>query len=375
MELSCGNTNKGSLRKTSMVRYFLTYIILYFCLISVVAHAEETEYEKIQREASEKHMNRIKEEIERMDVEIRFYGKVLDQYNNPIESVDIFLHLTRFSPVMEKLFGETKNMQAKSDIQGYFSVIGEKGRSIYIDQIKKEGYEFSPTQNPVSGYHYSGEKNPFIPDQANPVVFHLRKKGETTFIIKEKYFELCLDDEKSGMTEGTDFIRRKKIDDLSKPIFNGEKLICDLKMKVTYNATNAAWTAMLMSGDPSGGIIASDQLLYEAPQEGYQSEFTFTAEDRKPPEKKFIYIKSRDPAIYTRIDIDDVAANKEYFCLHGQSYTNPYGDRNLEQVTDLPYAVDKQLSDEIRSAYKQNKRPPKPDLQKLINVAKGNSAQ
>jgi len=50
--------------------------------------------------------------------------------------------------------------------------------------------------------------------------------------------------------------------------------------------------------------------------------------------------------------------------------TNPYGDRNLEQATDLPYEVTKQLTDEVKAAFRQNKRPVKPDLPKLIEEVK-----
>jgi hypothetical protein len=361
--------------EVNMSRYFIVCLIICFCFNSVIVYAEETEHERIEREAAERHMNHIKDEFESMDVDIQFYGKVLDQNNNPVESADVLFHTMRFSPVVQMFFGESKDMQAKTDAQGCFSVVGEKGRSIYFDKIIKDGYEFSLSQNRERGFDYSGVRDPFIPDQNHPIVFHLRKKGETTFLIREIEMDLCINAKKSGITKGADLVREINIDDISKMTFNGEKLYCDLKVKANFDADTATWTAVIMPGDANGGVIASDQLLYEAPEEGYQSESVFIAEDFKTPEKKYIYLKSRDPAIYTRIDIEDFSANKEYFCLHGQSVTNPYGDRNLEQATDLPFAVDKQLSDEIRSAYRKNKRPVKPDLQKLINEAKGKTSQ
>ncbi|MFH0778401.1 MAG: hypothetical protein V2A71_07190, partial [Candidatus Eisenbacteria bacterium] len=56
--------------------------------------------------------------------------------------------------------------------------------------------------------------------------------------------------------------------------------------------------------------------------------------------------------------------------LRGKAVTNPYGDRNLEQATDLPYEVTKQLTDEAKTSFRQNKRPSKPDLPKLVKEAK-----
>jgi hypothetical protein len=359
----------------NMLRYLLKSLILCFCLFSVVVHAEETEYERMQREASEKQMNRMKEELELMDVDIRFYGKVVDQYQSPVEGAEILLLLTRFSPDIEKLFGDTDKVNAKTDMQGCFSFTGLKGSNIFIKLIRKEGYEFSIMQNPVAGYEYSGVRNPFIPDPTNPVVFHMRKMGETTFLIKESDLELELGVDELGKSVGVDLVSRHKIKNLSNPIMNGERLVCDLKMAATFNETNKIWSIVLMPGDTNGGIIASDQLLYEAPQDGYQPEFAFTAEDHKLPANKYIYLRSRDPAIYTRFEIEFATVGDDFVRVSGNSSTNPYGERNLERATDLPYAVYNQLYDEIETAFRQNKRPIKPDLKKLINEAKGKTSQ
>jgi hypothetical protein len=358
-----------------MLKHFSKCVISFFFLISIVAHAEETDYEKTEREAAEYKMNRIKEKAQQLDVDIQFYGKVIDQYGNPVDSADIVLLVTRFSPIATLLFGETAKVNAKTDTQGCFSFTSLKGRGIFIKLIQKEGYEFSVMRDQVS-YEYSGVQDPFIPDQNNPILFHLRKKGVSTFLIKESDLKLSLDIDESGKSVGADLVMRHKIKNLLNPILNGERLTCDLKMTATYNKINKIWSVVLMPGDTNGGIIASDQLLYEAPQDGYQTEYAFVAEGSdNPPTNKYIYLRSRDPAIYSRFEIRYAAVGDDIVQIIGSSFTNPYGDRNLEQATDLPSAVDRQLSDEIYDAYRQNKRPIKPDLQKLINEAKGNSAQ
>ena len=137
-----------------------------------------------------------------------------------------------------------------------------------------------------------------------------------------------------------------------------------------FDPNSATWSVMLSPGGTNGGIIATHQLLYEAPRDGYQPEYAFTPEDRKPVKAKYVYLRSRDPAIYTRFEIEYINANKEFFRLSGKSMTNPYGDRNLEQATDLPYEVTQQLTDEARAALRKNKYPVKPDLPKLIKAAK-----
>jgi hypothetical protein len=358
-----------------MLKHFLICFILSFCLIAIVVYAEESEYEKTEREAAEYKMNRIKEKAQQLDVEINFYGKVVDQNGDPVKAADVALGLTRFSPLVSMLFGEIKIIRVATDEQGRFSISGEKGRSIDLDKIKKEGYEYTISQNPVRAFDYSGIGAPFIPDQNNPILFHLRKKGVSTFLIKESDLKLSLDIDESGKSVGVDLVMRHKIKNLLNPILNGERLTCDLKMTATFNMTNKTWSVVLMPGDTNGGIIALDQLLYDAPQDGYQSEFAFVAEGQNLPANTYIYLRSRDPYIYSRFEIQFVTVGEDFVRIRGNSVTNPYGDRNLEQATDLPSAVDRQLSDEIYDAYRQNKRPVKPDLQKLINEAKGSASQ
>ena len=145
--------------------------------------------------------------------------------------------------------------------------------------------------------------------------------------------------------------------------------VADIQVRAAFSTNDTTWTAILSPGGTNGGIIVSDQLLYEAPDSGYQMEYIFTPEDRKPLKSKYFYLKTRDPAIYTCYEIEYVNANKEFFRLTGKSLTNPYGDRNLEPATDLPYEVTKRLTEETKSALCKNMRPARPDLSRLIREA------
>ena len=176
----------------------------------------------------------------------------------------------------------------------------------------------------------------------------------------------------SGWTLGYDFISHHRLDDIKRLVFNYQPVFPDLKLKATFNTNDATWTVALSPGNTNGGIIASEQLLYEAPETGYQPQYVFTPEDdfRKPIKNPHLYLKSREPAIYTRIDIKHIHADKEFFQLSGETVTNPYGDRNLEPATDLPWEVTKQLTDEVKAAFRADKRPTPPDLPKLVKEAK-----
>ena len=353
-----------------MSHNLLALLLLFAGLLPPVGNAAETAREKTEREAAENKMMRMEEKLRQQDVAIRFFGKVQDQDSQPVEGAEVVLHVTQFSPNMEKLFGATKEVRVKTDAQGCFTVSHEKGRSLYVKEIQREGYAFAPRENPIGEYRYAGEGQTFMPDQANPVAFRMRKTGTTAFLLTDRSVDVQFRVAESGKVLGFDFVQRGPIRNVVNPTGDDAVRVCDLQVKATFNTNDATWAVVLSPGNTNGGIIVSEQLLYEAPDAGYQPHYTFTPEDRKPVKAKYVYLMSRDPAIYTRLEIEHINANKDFFRLSGKSVTNPYGDRNLEQATDLPYEVTKQLTDEAKTAFRQNQRPPKPDLPKLVKEAK-----
>lgn len=349
------------------------FLVCLVVLISVSATANNSDLSSVEREGAEKKMSRMKEILRKRDVDISFYGRVVDQNGEPIVSANVEIQITQFNPDPEKLFGQVKSLVVATDNIGGFSIEEERGRDIYVKNISKSGYEYAMAQNRSSFQYFeeSGHPKPFVADKTTPVLFRLRKQGDTAFLLENKYCECQISVNESGKTKGYDFIHQKQIRNLETSVLNGETLTCDLRIKATFNTNNATWIVVLSSGSTNGGIIVSEQLFYEAPKDGYQSEYTFVPEDRKPLKAKYVYLKSREPAIYTRLELDNCNAGKSFFRLNGEiAVTNPYGDRNLEQATDLPYEVTKQLTDEAKTAFRQNKRPQKPDLPKLVKEAK-----
>ena len=341
-------------------------------LLPLIGNGAETARDKIECEADVNYLMRMAEIFRRLDVAIRFYGKVQDQFDQPVEGAEVVLHITAFSPNAEELFGQTKEVLVKTDSQGRFTVANQKGFSLYIKNIRKAGVAFSVVENSEE-YRFSGEDQNYTPNQANPVIFRVRKKGPTVFLLQNRYVEFSIPVAESGKTIGYDIIQRRSIKNIASPVGNETAFVADLQVKATFNTNDATWAVILLPGGTNGGIIVSDQLLYEAPDSGYQAEYTFTPEDRKPLKLKYVYLKTREPAIYTRYEIEYVNAGKKFFRLSGNFLTNPCGDRNLEPETDLPYEVTKQLTDEAKTAFRQNKRPEKPDLSRLLKETKDKS--
>ena len=313
--------------------------------------------------------------------EIEFYGKVIDQEGAPVAGASVSISM----PTQKTVEGpeDPRARILSTDSNGCFEVsrgaLGMtelKGIYLNFNRIIKNGYEECGFPPDLSTFSFSqSNAKRFVADPSNPVVYRMRKKGECAFLLEEPYWQLRLPLAPSNQTRGYDFIQREAIQEVDAPAGDEADLICDLRAKVAPHANGAAWQVVLSPGNATGGILVSDQLLHEAPEQGYQPEGILSWPGLGQAATKYVYLKSRDPAIYTRLAIGYINANGDSFLLDGKTLTNPYGDRNLEPMEGLPYAVTKQLTDEARTAFQQNKRPAKPDLERLISEATGGAAQ
>lgn len=334
----------------------------------------ETQIEKIQREADESKTERIREDLQRRDTTIRFFGKVVDQEKQPVSDAEVFLHIQKYSPNISSLFGQIKKLQTKTDTYGFFSVSDEKGRGLYVENIHKDGFEFSWKQNSELGFEYdaSNGREHHVPDPAKPVVFRLRKKLSTEVILlKNVLFEIKLPAGSSGCTYGYDLVERYQIPNLNHLELNYQPVVPDFLLKASLNTNDGRWTVTFFAGNTNGGILATSQLLYEAPEGGYQPEYTFCPTN--DPQRKAVlrfFIRSREPAIYTRVDLTRIRVERGECLLEGTSWVNPYGDRNLEEAVGLPSGIYVRLQNEAEENLRFGKRPIRPDLPKLIKEAK-----
>jgi hypothetical protein len=98
------------------------------------------------------------------------------------------------------------------------------------------------------------------------------------------------------------------------------------------------------------------------------------------PKDHFLYVKSRTPSIYSRVEITDIRVTREHVRIYGNSVTNPYGDRVLDAVDFPPYSGDPEikriyklkdrLKSEAQAALAEGRLPPRPKIMALIEAAK-----
>ncbi|MBL0313010.1 MAG: hypothetical protein IPP78_09930 [Holophagaceae bacterium] len=328
-----------------------------------------------------------------MDTKINFYGKVLDEQGLPVEGAEVMLHLKRYLTSAPPWFEQIIDISLKSDKQGQFSITNEKGRDLFVKEVKRKGYETSLNHHTRTSYNYSTEMDAvFVPDPQTPVVFWMRKKGDEAFVLttgltSSHQPDFRFNQEESGLQKGIDIVQGLEIKekDLTKPAFNDDPLYCDLKAKAIFDPKTKTWTMVLTPGGADDGILFSEQFLYEAPADGYllsytihpdafRKEFGLTESSERVEKGQIIqnpgiYLYLRSRGLYSRTHITHLVANKEAIWLSGGSTVlNPYGDRILEKAADLPGDVSVGLRIGVRETFRRNPtaRPPKPDLPKLV---------
>jgi hypothetical protein len=253
---------------------------------------------------------------------INFYGRVVDQNEQPVSAAKIHAQWSDFSP------NGASSEDTLSDARGSFSITGKTGRGISI-RVDKENY-YTPKRQRISfDYAAFWEANYYEPDPAHPVTFHLRKKGVS---------------ERLSAGETQPFLPANG-DPTKLDLLNGGQVSSNGEIEITavtntekYPPYRFDWQASVAVLD--GGLIEHDlEFPFEAPETGYAPRVTFempaNAPDWKRSVEKTYFIRFGTPPRYGRIHVRFNGASQKVFLTYA---VNPSGSRNLEANTDKPFS-------------------------------------
>ena len=250
-------------------------------------------------------------------VPIEFYGRVVDQSNNPVVGANIQFSWTETPmEVLEEGPGETKTTE--SDIEGLFALHGARGPNLDV-RVSKQGYYTS--RKDTWGFSY--DRGRFSPDPLNPVVFHLRKKGDGAELITSE----------NGMKPDV-WVRVPTDNSTVKVDFSQKQATATGQLEIRQNkppwrtATNWSFSLSI----PGGGLIENqDEFQFEAPEGNYQStvESVFMKSDTNwiTHVTKQFYIVFGQPRKYGWLRFESDLAQETVFITYA---INPDGSRNLE---------------------------------------------
>jgi hypothetical protein len=252
---------------------------------------------------------------------IKFYGKIIDESNAAVSGARIDFSCNDLSPTGTSFYNTT------SDGEGLFSISGISGKLLTVS-VLKNGYIASKRDN--GSFYYSGQNVNFTPDVANPVVFHLRKKGDPAQLIHVqaalgggKGFRIPKDGTPITISLVTGLIASKGTGDLQVECWTGDE---QKKRGQKYD-----WKCRITV--PNGGILGyAEEFPFTAPLEGYQpsDEISMLASAGKDwgRSARRNYFAKLANGNYARINFEMIAGGNHFFTV--ESFLNPSGSRNLE---------------------------------------------
>lgn len=245
---------------------------------------------------------------------IEFYGKVIDESNQPIAMADAAL---RWSTSIEG----ASEKRVKTDSNGLFALTDARGFSLSV-RVQKDGYYTSKSNE--TGFFYADPDRLFKPDRNNPVLFQLHKKRPAEPLVHVEF---------------PGFARGYRLKDTGEPVeFDVLKGVevrpGDGDVQIRFSATtptNAVFDWQWSVSIPNGGILEStNEFDFEAPLEGYRPghEITFSVSDpRWTGDLSKNYVVRLRNGMYGRISFRLLAYNGMF---RFESFINPSGSRNLE---------------------------------------------
>ena len=245
---------------------------------------------------------------------INFYGRVLDENEQPVPGAKVELSWTDLSQA-----GSSQS-QTTTDAQGSFSLLNQTGRNLQV-RVSKEGY-YTPKQQQIS-FDYAGfwEANYHNPDPHNPVVFHLRKKHHAEILSRGEIRPII---PPNGTPVRFDLLNGGKVSP------DGQLEIAAVTNTEKYPPRIFNWRATISV--PDGGLIEHNaEFPFEAPESGYQRSVEFdmstNVSDWKRLIEKSYFIQFGSPPRFGRIQIQLNGASQKASVRY---WVNPSGSRNLE---------------------------------------------
>jgi hypothetical protein len=256
---------------------------------------------------------------------INFYGKVVDQNDQPIAGAAVKLVVA--ADPSEDNVPEEKDYALETDQDGKFSLTGAFGRALQIQSIEKSGYELSAKAQ--RGYPYLLAPGIHHPDANAPVLFKMWKRGTSEPLVgASKIYKVIPD----GRPYTIDLLKHEEKPGISPPgdiivrINRPEKLVPGKKFDWSYSVEAI-----------DGGIIhTNSDFLYQAPETGYEPKYEFSAPATNAlwfggVRGEQFYIKSRGGQVYGRLEVEIITDYDDHAAFKVDSALNPAGSRHLER--------------------------------------------
>jgi hypothetical protein len=252
------------------------------------------------------------------DVPIDFYGKLEDQFGNPVAGAEI----RGSARVINGVRQGTQWLTTTSDANGLFQLHG-KGQDISTTPSKK-GYALASLNGGGNYSMLAPEEERVHPDPNNPVVVKMWKlQGSEPLLSIDQHYKLPYTSEPIYF----DLLTGKIV-----PNGGDVKLTVNRSPGVMSGRNRLDWSLQIES--VGGGVIDSggqERTIYAAPDSGYQPSMTFIFSTNAPHLwfggfNQGVFLVSRDGQVYSKVrfsfDINDAPDGLMSATFRGIANTN-----------------------------------------------------
>ena len=255
------------------------------------------------------------------DIPIVFYGKLEDQFGNPVVGAEI----TGSTIIYNGVHMGGQKVVVTSDANGFFQMDAGKGESLGI-MPKKAGYTLA-TANTEFKYTKLNP-HPYVPDAGNPTVIKMWKlQGGEHLIHFQFESRVPLD----GTPTTFDLQTGQRVQ-------NGGDLTISVKTTPTPSIREEYDWQVVVQAVNGGFVLPTDDFdqMFQAPDSGYNARLDINFQKgTRQWTPRFIgsyYFTSRNQSSYGKLGIEflsDVVKDGTIPVILN-SYVNPSGSRNLE---------------------------------------------
>jgi len=259
---------------------------------------------------------------------IQFFGKVIDQDNNPIPEVRVTLDIRVSKELAPNIIQDVFDRPVlTTGADGRFTLTDAKGALLGVHALEKAGYEPSEKAFRKSYWYWRDPSQTFHPDADRPEIFRMWKQAGAEKLVRKGIGHAI---PYNSTPTSFDLIEGRAVGN------NGDLRVTLVRspQQIQWGQRNYDWTVTIEALD--GGLIASsDEQMYRAPADGYQPRVVvhMPANDPNWTDSKdvAVYLKLRGGKYYGRGELKFmVGSDRPTTPFSITSFINPTGSRNLE---------------------------------------------
>ena len=270
------------------------------------------------------------------DTAIIFYGKVIDQYGQPVVKAKITAGKEYFSTYRVRFVG-VETVKTETDAAGNFTFTGLLVKKLYIRYIEKRCYE-AATESCARSYSYDEDSQEplFRPVSGKPVVFVLNKKCDPGLVVNKKCRMLL-----RPIWEGfTVDLFKGFSDPLTKIAKDGTAP--DIKVAIASAPNRDVYTMEITATGENNGLAEKDGDPHVAPDRGYLPGLVYTFKKDPEIKKVLLYHKGKGGKVYSRLEMrlqpvgEGIKVNAEFFTniegLHNTDFDRLYTEEEIGRI-------------------------------------------